>query len=51
MATVIIKAKSLAEARKKAEEIQSNEANDWNPTDNDVWVDDVQELRGGQDND
>ncbi|MGD0816194.1 MAG: hypothetical protein ABSA83_21590 [Verrucomicrobiota bacterium] len=47
---VIIEADSLAEAEEMADEIESDEIDDWNPTDGEIWVDSVEPIEGGQDN-
>ena len=47
-ATVIIEANSLAEAREKADEIDSDEIDDWNPCDGDLYVDSVEPVKGGK---
>jgi len=50
MATVIIQAKSLAEAGKKADAILSEEVDDWNPVDGEIWVESVEPVEGGRGN-
>ena len=49
-ATVIIEAKSLAEAEKKADAIESDEIDDWSPCDGEIWVDSVEPVEGGKTN-
>ncbi|MGD0138972.1 MAG: hypothetical protein ABSD28_08855 [Tepidisphaeraceae bacterium] len=40
-ATITIKANSLADAEAKADEICSDEIDDWNPVDGELWVESV----------
>lgn len=44
-----IKARSLEEARRKANELSSEDIEDWDPTAGDMWVDSVQLADGGSD--
>jgi hypothetical protein len=46
-ATVIIEARSLAEAEKKADQLSSEDIDDWNPFDGEIWVDSVGLKAGG----
>jgi hypothetical protein len=48
-ATVIIEATSLEEAVEKADDINADEIDDWNPFDGEVVVDTVQSVKGGKD--
>lgn len=50
VANVIIEAVSLAEAEKEADEIESDEIDDWTPVEGDFCVDSVEPVEGGQDN-
>jgi len=50
-AKVIIKAKSLAEARRKADEIEAEDVDDFDPVDGELRVEWVELCDGGQDND
>jgi hypothetical protein len=46
-ATVIVEASSHAEAEEMADEIQSDEVDDWNPVDGDLSVESVELVDGG----
>ena len=48
IAKVIIEAASLAEAEEKAEEIESDEIDDWNPVDGELYVDSVEPVSEGK---
>jgi hypothetical protein len=41
-AKVVIEADSIEDAQAKADEIQSDEVNDWNPIDGNVYVESVE---------
>jgi uncharacterized protein HemX len=45
--TVKIKARSLEEAKRKANELSSEDIDDWDPCSGDMWVDSVQLAAGG----
>jgi len=42
---VLIKARSLKDARRKADEIGTDEVGDWNPVDGEMSVESVAELK------
>ena len=48
-AKVIIEAASLAEAEAQAEEIEPDEVDDWDSFDGELYVDSVETLTGGKD--
>lgn len=47
-AEVKIKARSLAHARRLADEIQSADVDDWNPLDGEISVESVTEIKTGK---
>ena len=47
-AKIIIEAMSLAEAEEKANAIESDEIDDWNPCNGEVSLDSVEPVEGGQ---
>jgi hypothetical protein len=48
-ATVRIKARSREEAELKADELSSEDIDDWDPFDGEVFIDSVQLVAGGSD--
>jgi hypothetical protein len=48
-ATVIIEARSLQEAERKADELSSEDIDDWNPVDGELFVNSVELASGGSD--
>jgi len=49
-AEVLIKAHSLEDARRKADEIGADEVDDWNPVDGEVSVENVAERKSSKKN-
>ena len=49
-ATLIIEAQSMAEAEEIADNIESEEVDDWNPVEGELTVDSIEPVEGGQDN-
>jgi len=49
-ATLIIEAQSLAEAEEMADNIESEDVDDWNPVEGELTVDSIEPVEGGQDN-